>query len=712
MLPIVNTVDRPNKVTGQKNLDYHLDMGRFYLGSVDRSKYDNFLVRSLTKWSFYKGYQWIFDEDLEPFLMDESGETRSRIRFIENIIEPIVRSYVNNAIRISYNYTVEAINPFAVSRREVALEKLLAFHEASVDAGEPYLSFVRQNFNVGETPGDTERMFEDSFTDDYVEAMNYLMKDISKKNSLDDLKVMLARYLAVDGICVCRDTEYRGGQRFTVIQPQSFVWDTSAMNPTLSDGDFMGHVDMALPVEIYEQVPTLKQYQKNAIEEQVRDNASFSWPFMAKYVQQRAGRIPVINMEWKDTERQEWGWVPDITGRPVFLRVNYKGGRYKSTDCVKPERKELATELNGDNVMVRYPVVIRYCRFIPSECLKSPDRKDIVLGWGIVPYTDTEQISFNDNPFTYKVCCYEYADGEIFSPIDPVLDPQRLVNRINSNAEAMINNSRGSGTIIDDSAVDPNGGQEEVIRSMNLGKPVFLQANGQVNNVVGQYSGTASPTINILYEAKNLYAETVRNNLGINDAMTGTIGGKRELLGVTNSMIERGSLMQEGFYYTLGNCIKQMYDSMLSRGKSMYVRNDTAIYHAVGDKYTRMIKLTNNVLLEQFRCYVERTTPETDQKLIASTLALQLFQLGLIDQVRFGNVFNRGDTNDVLRMMRDSIREREAAQQEMAKAQRGMMMEASNKQEQDDAEERQIPVEVAKVNQQGAITRDLIKGEK
>ena len=50
MLPIVNTVDRPNKVTGQKNLDYHLDMGRFYLGSVDRSKYDNFLVRSLTKW--------------------------------------------------------------------------------------------------------------------------------------------------------------------------------------------------------------------------------------------------------------------------------------------------------------------------------------------------------------------------------------------------------------------------------------------------------------------------------------------------------------------------------------------------------------------------------------------------------------------------------------------------------------------------------------
>lgn len=706
---IMTDTVRPNKVSDSKNLDYHINMARYCCGSIDRSKYQTFVSRSLTKWAFHKGYQWIFDEDLEPFLMDESGETRNRIRFIENIIEPIVRSYVNNAIRISYNYRCEAINPFAVSRREEALKQILAFHEMAMDVGEPYLSFVQDNFNVGKTLGETEQIFEENFKDDYVEGINYLIKDIAKKNSIEDIKVRLAKHLAIDGMCISQEYEYRGGQKFNVVHPQSFVWDMAAQNANLTDGEFMGHIEMSLPVELYERFPNIKQHQKQSLEKFTRDSRAGNWQFLARYMQQPEGRVPVVNMEWKDVERQEWGWIEDITGRPVFLRVNFKGGRYKTKDCVWPADKDKRNELNGDKLMIRYPVVTRYCIFVPREIVPTEDRKDIVLEWGIVPYTETEQIGFDANPFTYKVACYEYADGEVFSPIDPVIDPQRLVNRLNSNAESQMNNARGSGTVIDKDAVDPADGEEEVLRSMNLNKPVFLRANGQVNNVVGQYSGTSAPTINVLFEAKNLYASTVRNNLGVNDAMTGTIGGKRELLGVTDRMIERGSLMQEGFYYSLGMCIQQMYQSMTIRGKAIYIYNDTDIYYSVGDKYARMLRLTKDILPEQFRVYVERTTPETDHKLIASTLALQLYQMQLLDERRFSMVFNRGEIEDVLRMMREYVAEKQAVQQQMAAQQNQMIQQAGQRAEIAEAEKTQIPVEVAKVNQQGAITKELIK---
>jgi len=711
MLPNIQAdVMRPNKVSDAKNMDYHLNFARYYMGSIDRTKYQNFLTRSLVKWAFYKGYQWIFKDDLEPFLMDESGETRNRIRFIENICEPIIRSYVNNAIRISYNYRAEAINPFAVSRRELALQQAIAFQTLAKATGEPYYSFVKDNFNVGDNPGETEQIFEDSFSDDYVNGINYLVKDIISRNDIEDIKVRGAKHMAIDGIFIPKEDEYRGSQRWQVVHPQSFFWDMAAQKPNLSDGEFMGHIQMALPVELYEQHPRMKDPQKQDLERYIQMSRNQNWQFLAQYLQQPEGRVPVVNFEWKDTEKQDWGWVPDITGRPVFLRVNFDGGRFKTSDCVWPEEERLKEELNDDKLMVRYPVIIRYCKFIPKEYVPTKGRKDIVLEWGIVPYTDTEQITIDNSPFTYKPACYEYADGEIFSPLDPVIDPQRLINRINSNAESQINNSRGSGSAIAKESVDPKDGEEEVLRSMNLGKPIFLDTQGiGISNAIGQYNGTSSPNINILFEAKNLYAATIKNNLGINDAMTGTIGGQRELLGVNNSMIERGSLMQEGFYYSLGQNFQQMYQSMIHRGKAIYIFNDTEIYYVAGDKYTKMLKLTKDYLPECFRVYIERTTPETDHKLIASTLALNLLQLGALDQKRFAMVFNRGTEEDVLRMMREYVAEKEAVQKQMAAQQQQMLQQADQQQKQMEQDKANKPVEVAQVNQQGAIAKEMLK---
>ena len=87
---IYNAV-RPNRITTKnKDEQYHIDYGRWILSCVSVSNYSQFIYKSFINWAFYKGNQWMFYEDLDAFLMDESGESRNRIKFVQNIIRPFV----------------------------------------------------------------------------------------------------------------------------------------------------------------------------------------------------------------------------------------------------------------------------------------------------------------------------------------------------------------------------------------------------------------------------------------------------------------------------------------------------------------------------------------------------------------------------------------------------------------------------------------------
>jgi hypothetical protein len=668
---------RPNKVSDNKNLDYHTRFARYGIGMIPGRLYTEYITRSIVNWSFYKGRQWIFDEDLDAFLMDESGEVRNRLRFVENIIRPMVRSLKNNAIRVDYTYKAEAVNSFAISRREKEFAILEAQTEVANAIGGDVKESMKANFPIGESRGETEEMFENEYKDKLVPGINYLLKFISEQNKVDRIQVRCAEHLAVDGICITREYHAHNTQLFKVIVPQTFFWDRGAMEPTLHDGEYMGHVDMEMPVTLYEQY-NLKDDQKEALEYYVKQRKFTDYQWLTRFIGVIDGRVPVFNIEWRDTERQTWGWVKQA-GIEVFLRINYKGGKFTTKDCIIPKDKEKAKELNTDKTMVRYPTVTRYCRFVPREYVITKDHQDIVLEWGVLEYSDFDYMNPHYTPFSYKVATFAYYDGEISSPIDDAIDPQRMVNRINSMAESMINNSRGAGLIYDGDGLDAEEGEEGMLRNINLNKPVKLNAGGNLNNMVAKYDMTASPSINILYNAASAYREAIKVNSGINEAMTGTMGGKRELVGVANAMIERGSLMQEDFYYALGLMMEQMFQSMAQRGKCIYVDNDYLIHYAVGERYTGALKLSKEYLNEYFRIFVKRTTPESDQQQNANNIALQFFQLGLLDDEHLAEVFNRGNVDDVVSKMREYVvglayAKRQAAdmQQQAAAAQDGV----------------------------------------
>lgn len=319
--------------------------------------------------------------------------------------------------------------------------------------------------------------------------------------------------------------------------------------------------------------------------------------------------------------------------------------------------------------MIRYPSVVRFCTFIPQEYVPSPiTKRDIILEWGVREYSEEDLMSPLDNVYPYKVAMFSYVNGEVYSPIYDSIDPQRLVNRLNSMAESEINNSRGSGTIIDSTYVDADGGEEEIQRSINLNKTVFLRANGQLNNAVGSYDSTIRSGTEIKFDIADRIKANTRNNIGINDAMTGTNGGRRELNGVTNAMLQQGSLMQEDFYYAISNCLKQVYQCILTQGKLIYVNNPNILVRSVGENYAKPLIITKDYLPEQFRAFVKRTISNDESRQAVNSWIFQLLQLGLLDPDRASKLFNTDSMDDVKAAMIEFQKEQKLMKQQAMQA--------------------------------------------
>jgi hypothetical protein len=95
--------------------------------------YRRFINRCLINWSFYKGQdgQWIFDEDIEAFFLDESGDVRNRLKWTKNVIKPMVQQYVGNAIRLSYDAKAKCISDFVINKREEELGRLKSLQKVA-----------------------------------------------------------------------------------------------------------------------------------------------------------------------------------------------------------------------------------------------------------------------------------------------------------------------------------------------------------------------------------------------------------------------------------------------------------------------------------------------------------------------------------------------------------------------------------------------------
>ncbi len=671
----VSSTVRPNRLRDEKTKDYHLEYAKWALGTLNHSAHNWYLTKSLVNWNFYKGNQWVFGEDLQSFLMDESGEVRNRIRFVENLIRPMVEQYVGNSIRTNYTYKAVSVSENAVNRREDELSRLKFFSNVAKEAPS-FKAAIEERMPVGDTDEEVEEIFQNSYIDSYEKAINGLIRYISDKNDMEDKKVIVSKHLAITGLGILKNYEKNGEYIVDVIDSLFFFWDRSAQRPDLKDAEYMGEYHNMNVTDIFEQYQGLTEEERLRIED-YSQKESADHNFINGFIGPSRGSVPVYEVYWKDTEEREYGYVMDEYDYEIFTEINSENSDFTDKDLLDPDKIESTQhkDLLGDNKKTKvYVDVLRYCVFIPGELVGGSENEnsqsdDIALEFGEVSFQEADELDPSNVEFPYKCYCWGYVNGDVLSPVDDAIDPQRFLNRTLSVAESQVNNSRGSGTVFDKDMIDAQDGEEGILRDMNQSKPVFLNAKGNLNNSLGSYDntlggGTAS-LFNIVSEMRNI----IQNVTGVNEAMQGTAGGERKAVGVNQMQIQRGTLIQEPFYYALGKVLEQSSQSMASVGRRIYAASQRKLPIIIGDDGAQNLIISDDMKLETFRVFVERTTDEDLQTNAGNELLVTLLQMQLIDEVHFSDGFGRSSVDDVSKALRKFQSEKLQASKKLAEQQ-------------------------------------------
>ncbi len=171
-----------------------------------------------------------------------------------------------------------------------------------------------------------------------------------------------------------------------------------------------------------------------------------------------------------------------------------------------------------------------------------------------------------------------------------------------------------------------------------------------------------------MFQVIQAVQQSIQDVTGVNEAMTGTQGGGDVLVGVVEAQIQRGSLVQEPFYWALTSILRQAYEHMATVGKAIYYDNPRKLAMMVGDEGLGRIMITKDHLLQDYRIFIKRSeTPEQGIN-AANQLLFTLLQAGMIDQLMFANLFNRATPELVADSLRKFQKDKMMAQQKADQA--------------------------------------------
>jgi hypothetical protein len=633
--------------------------------------YRRYLDKCLVNWSFFKGGdgQWIFDEDIEAFFLDESGDIRNRLKWTKNVIKPMVQQYIGNAIRLAYDAKAQCISDFVINKREKELANIASMHKLA-DKTTFFSQAIKDSMGLSDTYQESEEKFYNLFVEEYEEDLNNLIEYVTNDININELKVQITRNLALSGLGIYKGFESGEKYNAEATNPLFFFWDMSAKKPDLTDAEFMGEWYYMDSPSIFENWNHLTKDQRNVIEAYGKNDNKTIHKVINGIYTQAGGKVPVYEAYWKDVEKKDYGWVEDEFGYPFYTLINDPDSKYKDKDLIEPQTEKHKDEMGKKKKQSIYVDILRYCILIPREEVGGGEG-DIVLEYGVVPY---QQKNFNDPAnvkFPYKCYTWTYDRGEILTPLDDVIDPQRFLNRTLSVIESHMTNMRGTGTVISKGAVDARDGEQDLVRNMNASKPIFVDTDrvGSVQNAVGQYGTNIGPGTLQMFQVIKEVQTSIQDVTGVNEAMTGTQGGSDALVGVVEAQIQRGSLVQEPFYWALTSVLSQAYEHIANVAKSIYYDNPRRLSMMVGDKGMQRIEITKDHLLQDYRIFVKRSESEEQAEQAGNTLLFTLLQAGMIEQDMFANLFGRATPDRIADALRKKARLQSQMQADSDKAQ-------------------------------------------
>jgi hypothetical protein len=253
----------------------------------------------------------------------------------------------------------------------------------------------------------------------------------------------------------------------------------------------------------------------------------------------------------------------------------------------------------------------------------------------------------------YKVGTWSYLDGVTLSPVDVVINPQRMINRFLSVMENQINNSGGAGVIFDKDLI--GGTPEDEVRSMiNKGEAIGIHAKGRgVQNVVGRYDSTPKESVIAFSALIDSFKQGIEQVTGVNEGVKGDTGNPDQLVGVMQLMIQRGSIIQEPFYAALASVFRGCYQGLISSGRRYYADNEVELMDATGEDAMQIIKLSKDTNTESLRLTLNRSIDNANERLAVDATIMSYLQFGLLDQDTAGNLVGRASSEEVLYELRE-----------------------------------------------------------
>lgn len=712
---------KPNRLLDVKDREYHLNMARWCVYSGVNQQYYEHMNRIATNKNFYSpNRQWNLEEDIEGFLKDVSGQTNTRIKAEINMIQIMGNEYVGSANNMSITARAKSFNTMAKTRKDMKLAEMMYWTDVANSSTDKHKEFLKETMPIGETQKETQEIFENIYVDNYVKAINGLLKYTENANNFNGKKKQIAENLVLSGMGVMHPEPYNMDYRFRIVPTERFVFDRSAKLYDLSDANFMGEWDKMMPTEIYETATDLTDQDRRSIEDFVTSNAS---------VYTFDGRVYTYKMYWRDVIKDQYGYVRDLDGNIYFARVNYvdeygNKPRYTDDDIVDvseltPYQKTIIKKKSGKAKKMVYADQWRYCKFIPAETINAgmvyQGIGDIVLEYGIMPFGEQNVYASDNMETPYKVNQYIYIDGNVYSPVDIAINPQRMINRIMSAVENILNNSRGAGTAYDPDMVED---EAEFLINMDQSKPVAIRTKGVgINNVIARYDNTIGQGANALANFANLFKRSIEDITGVNPAMKGQQQSSEQLVGVTQLMLKRGSVTQERFFDALEDIFRQCYQNMATSGKRFFIQNRRELVMHVGsDEGAMTLELSPDMNNEDHLVTITRSLSPEDERLKVDQMLVAYMQMGLLSDIYVANLIGRATEEDMYSAIRQFAKEKlqmqkmASKQQQQQLQQQAQMQQQAMAQQQKQSEDDKLQEAVEKEkDRQSGIHKQIIK---
>lgn len=662
---------RPDRTEDTKrDEDYHVKWGKYSIGEgFDSIRFEHMQQIKLNR-NFFFDKQWENKEDTESFLMDSSNQSKNRIKVTKNFIKPIIMQYLGNAAIMDITFQARSTSFKAINRREEKLAEMMYYTNIAALTGGEFAEFLKKQYPIGETPEETEQMFENHYHDNFAKGINQFINYIAEENQFDRKKIVIAFDIALTGIGLLKYTVYNGEFKWDRLLAEQFFFDRTAQEPDLSDCAFQGFYEYMTSSTIFEKWTDIKTDAKKAIE-------SYTQRIQSDLTNK--GKVQVYTVYWRDYVEYQYGYVMDEFDYPYLTKINYTyenedEPRYTDEDLIpvgdlNDHQKKILRNKNKAKIVVD---LIRFIEFIPGEILpyttERGEQKDIVLDYGILSFQDTENQNMDNVSYPIKSYCWIYHKGFIDTPVSSLINPQRMINRYAAVEQQQVSSSHGRSLFYDEMLTSGTEDEAMMLSNMYQGKPTKVNTKGLgIHNLMGEYGSTVGNETLVYESLQNSMKADMDRIIGVNESLRGEQQPEKKLVGVQQLEIQRASLIQEPFYYALSQVFLQAYQSTANVGRRVYVNFGRKLAIAVGDKYAEVIKLSKEYNTEDFRVFIKREPDVRKQIESTNQLLFALRAQGLLDETRFADLFNRSTLDDVAISLREFTAEKMEAVRESGK---------------------------------------------